>query len=233
MPLYDNHDYINLMRPLPKECKYDIYGIPFIKKQNIDISNLNKDRWLINPHNLKRNDLNAKFKIVHSFLYDNDLNRYYNNIWTYLDNISRYYASCSFDFSMHKGMKKAQIISATFKNRWSGAYLQSLGRKVIPTIGWVDIDTYDICFAGIEDCSVLIISTLGVCNTQCKNDFLNGFFEMKKRFPNSKIICVGQKLDGMPNDVCYIKYKDTFGNCKSNILLQSVQENYDMIGLEG
>lgn len=144
------------------------------------------------------------------------MNRYYNNIWTYLHNIASYYASCSFDFSMHSEMQKAQIIDATFKNRWSGAYLQSLGRLVIATVGWVDEDTYDICFAGLEDGAIFIISTLGVSNNDCSEGFLKGFFEMRKRFPNSKIICVGKKLKGMPVDVCYIDYKESFGRNNVN-----------------
>ena len=229
MPLYNNHDYVNIMRPLPDNYCCDIHGIPFIKKQDIDISNLNNGKWLINPHNLKKEDKKAGAKIVHSFLYDKDLNRFYNNIWTYLDTIASYYASCSFDFSMHKGMKEAQIINAVFKNRWSGAYLQSLGRRVIPTVGWVDEKTYDICFAGLEDSGVFIISTLGVCNDDCKKEFLKGFFEMKRRFPNSTIICVGQKIKEMPNDVCYIKYSESFGrNSKNNDYWQPKLFNWDM-----
>lgn len=229
MPLYNNHDYVNIMRPLPDNYKCDIYGIPFIKKQDIDIVNINNGKWLINPHNLKKDDKKANVKIVHSFLFDKDLNRYYNNIWTYLDNIASYYASCSFDFSMHEGMREAQIIDAVFKNRWSGAYLQSLGRRVIATVGWVDEDTYDICFAGLEDGAVFIISTLGVCNDDCKDGFLRGFFEMRKRFPHSPIICVGQKLKEMPDDVCYIKYNESFGrNCKFSEFWQPRLFNWDM-----
>lgn len=229
MPLYNNQDYVKIMRPLAENQKYDIYDIPFIKKQNIDIKDLNNGKWLINPHNLKKDDKKANRKIVHSFLFDKDLNRYYDNIWTYLDNIASYYASCSFDFSMHKGMKKAQIIDAVFKNRWSGAYLQSLGRFVIPTVGWVDEETYDICFSGLEDGSVFIISTLGVCNDDCKDDFLKGFFEMKKRFPHATIICVGQRLKEMPDDVCYIKYVESFGSYnKNNDTWQPKLFNWDM-----
>ena len=229
MPLYNNHDYVSIMRPLPDNYKCDIYGIPFIKKQNIDITNLNNGKWLINPHNLKKDDKKASIKIVHSFLFDKDLNRYYNNIWTYLDNIASYYASCSFDFSMHKGMKEAQIIDAVFKNRWSGAYLQSLGRRVIATVGWVDEDTYDICFAGLENGAVFIISTLGVCNDDCKDDFLKGFFELRRRFPNSPVICVGQKLKEMPDNVCYIKYVESFGKTnKFSSFWQPMFLNWDM-----
>lgn len=35
---------------------------------------------------------------------------------------------------------------------------------------------------------------------------------MRKRFPHSQILCMGNKLSEMNNDVCYIDYKDSFGN---------------------
>ena len=97
------------------------------------------------------------------------------------------------------------------KSRWFGRYLQSYGIKVYPTVGWVDEDTYNICFAGLRDGSIFFISTLGVNNEQCKPLFLKGLQKLRTRFPNSKQICVGQKIEGIPDDVCVIPYENTFG----------------------
>lgn len=213
MPKYSKLDYIKVMRPFPDNWPKDKYGIPFIKKTDIDISNLNNGKWLINVESVSFKDKNSKNKIVHFFKYDYVLERFYNNPVKTLQKVSRYYAVCTFDFSMHPKMTKAQIIDATFKNRWSGVWLQLNGYfNVIPTVGWVDEDTYDICFSGIQDGTVLIISTLGVCNDECNLLFLKGYKEMCKRFPNSKIICVGNKITGMDDDVCYVGYKSSFGN---------------------
>ena len=69
MPIYNYHEYVNVMRPLPENQKYDIYGIPFILKQNIDISDLNNGKWLINPHNLKKDDKKSSKKLsIHFFM---------------------------------------------------------------------------------------------------------------------------------------------------------------------
>lgn len=213
MPVYDNSEYIKIMRPIPKGWKVDKYGIPYVKKSEIDISNLNNGKWLVSLSNASIDDKNSKKKIIQSFRYDNELYRFYNKPFRYLEIASKYYAVSTLDFSMHPGMSEAQIINATFENRWSGVWLQQNGvDKIAVTVGWVYEDTFDICFSGIEDGILLIISTLGVCNEFSENDFLKGYRELRNRFKKSPIICVGNKIDGMHDDVCFIEYKDTFGN---------------------
>ena len=213
MPKYNIKEYINLVRPIPQNWPVDKYGIPFVKRSEIDISNLNNGKWLINIENASSNDKNANIKIVHSFKFDDILERNYNHPFKFLEKICNYCAICTFDFSMHPEMKEAQIIEATFKNRWSGMWLQSNGiNNVIVTVGWVDENTYDICFSGIEDGTILMISTIGSCNNESRKLFLKGYKEMRNRFPNSKIICVGNKIDGMDDDICFVEYKESFGN---------------------
>lgn len=213
MPIYDNENYVKIMRPIPNDWPLDIFGIPFIKKTNIDISMVNNGIWLINLENAKASDKNACKKIIHSFKYDAQLKRAYDNPYKFLHKFGPYYAVSTLDFSMHPGMKKAQIIDATFRNRWSGVFAQSNGiNNVAVTVGWVMEDTYDICFAGIQDGTLLIISTFGSCVGLSKEYFLNGYREMRKRFPNSQIICIGNKIEGMDDDICYVTYEESFGN---------------------
>ena len=95
---------------------------------------------------------------------DNDLLRAYNNIDNFLKKTSGYYATSTFDFSMDKKMDFPQILSAVYANRWSGSYMQSNGKKVTSCVGWLDKTTYDVCFAGLEDGSVFIISNIGTKN---------------------------------------------------------------------
>ncbi len=213
MPVYENEIYIKLIRPVPETWPTDVYGIPFIKKSNIDISDINNGKWLIGLNNANSKDKNKLKKIVHSFKNDDEINRFYNKPYFMLERLCPYYCVATFDFSMDKKMKKAQIIDATFKNRWSGAWLQMNGQeRVIVTVGWVEEDTYDICFAGIEDGTTLLISTLGIIKDGDYNLFIKGYKEMRKRFPSSQIICVGNRLECMDDDICYVSYKDSFGN---------------------
>ena len=45
MPKYSKLNYVRLIRPMPENWPTDKYGIPFIKKKEIDISNLNNGKW--------------------------------------------------------------------------------------------------------------------------------------------------------------------------------------------
>lgn len=212
MPFYNFNDYIKLIRPLPDYVERDIFGIPFIDEQEIDLSGLNNSKWLINMNKINPSDTNANKKIVHSFCYDDDLYKAYNKPFDFLQRVSKYYAVASFDFSMYDVMDFRHILASVYDNRWIGAFLQSYGKKVIATVGWTSEQYDNICFAGLKNDATFMISTLGVNNEECKSAFLRGYFVMRKKFPDSKIICVGDPIEGMDNDVFYVRYKESFGN---------------------
>ena len=216
MPTYSNRDYVKIIRPIPSGWPKDIEGIPFVKKSTLDISDINNGKWLISVSNINKKTKNLSRKIAHCFKFDSELNRLYQNPYLALEKMTRCYAASTFDVSMHEEMQRAQIISATFENRWSGVWLQMNGyERVLVTVGWVKPDTYDVCFAGIENGTPLMISTLGACNDDSKADFLLGYNEMRRRFPNSQVICLGKRLDGMGEDICYVDYGQSFGNFDS------------------
>lgn len=212
MPFYSNKDYIRLMRPLPQCVARDIYDIPYIEAQEIDLSALNNEKWLVNMKNAKATDTNASRKIVHAFCYDDVLYRAYNDPMRFLLRVAKYYAIASFDFSMHEGMDFRQILGATYDNRWSGAFLQANGKNALATVGWVNKEYDDVCFAGLRNGGTFMISTLGVNNVACEASFLRGYYEMRTRFPDSKIICVGNAIPGMDLDVFFVRYEESFGN---------------------
>ena len=35
---------------------------------------------------------------------------------------------------------------------------------------------------------------------------------MRQRFPNTRIISVDDRLEGMDTDICYVKYEESFGS---------------------
>lgn len=53
-----------------------------------------------------------------------------------VEKLKQYYCLLSPDYSLYTDMPLALQIKNTFKNRWCGAYWQSLGLNVIPTIEW-------------------------------------------------------------------------------------------------
>ena len=211
MPTYSYKKYLSLMRPLPDFVERDSYGIPVIQPEPMDISRINNGMWLINMKNVSAKDPHPKEKIVHSFCYDDTLIRAFNNPIKYLSRVAQYYAVSSFDFSMDRRMDFKQLLEATYDNRWSGAFMQVHGKRTIPTVGWTSAASHNLCFSGLRDGGVFIISSLGVNNNLSYPDFIEGYLELRRRFPNTKIICVGDKLSGMDNDVCYVLYEESFG----------------------
>lgn len=211
MPVYDNKTYTKLMRPLPNFIERDIYNIPVMEPCKINISQMNNGLWLINMKNLSSKDKHPESKIVHSFCHDDTLVREFNNPYRYLEKTAKYLAASSFDFSMDSKMDFKQVLCATYDNRWTGAFLQSHGKPSMATVGWTTPEFYDITFAGLRDGGVFIISTLGTNNLLSYDEFIQGYHELRTRFPNSQLICVGDKLKGMDSDICFVKYEESFG----------------------
>lgn len=108
------------------------YQIPLIRKQDIDLDTIN----LIGYSDTKRDDKENAYKTVHFFTYDWFFDKVYENAADLAEKLRQYYALLSPDFSMFTDMPKALQIYSVFKNRWCGAYWQSLGLRVIPTISW-------------------------------------------------------------------------------------------------
>ena len=95
----------------------------------------------------------------------------------------------------------------TFRSRWCGAYLQSNGVKVIPTLAWGGPETFWFCFDGVEKKSVVAVSTLGVRSE--KDLFIQGYNEMLRRINPEKIICYGKPFDEMKGDIVEVNYAKT------------------------
>lgn len=100
----------------------------------------------------------------------------------------------------------------TFRNRYCGAVWQDNGLIVIPTISWSTNESFEFCFDGIEEGSVVAISTLG--SRKEKQLFLNGYFEMIKRIQPTNVLCYGKPFTEMGNEIIYIDYLNTTGRVK-------------------
>ena len=228
MPIYPHEEYLKITKRLPDYTEYDQNGIPFVEADDLDISGLNNSLWLINISNVNEKAKNVDRKIVHCHRFDDKLDWIEKHPLDFIDKVFGYYAVCTPDISMDKDMKIEPIRSATFRNRWTGVLLQANGSKVITTVGWVTKETFDICLSGLRNGGTFMISTLGVNNDECRNDFLAGYNEMRKRYPDSKIICLGDRVKGMDSDVYYVKYEDAFGNWeKYRKNFQTSLFNYD------
>lgn len=99
---------------------------------------------------------------IHFYIDDYQFERLWNYPEKYIDILSKYDCILSPDFSLYMDMPMPMKIWNIYRSRQIGAYYQSKGIKVIPTISWAEEETFDFCFQGIPQDSIVSISTIGV-----------------------------------------------------------------------
>ena len=83
---------------------------------------------------------------VHFYIWDYQFERVWNQPLRYAKVLKEFGVVLTPDFSTYLDFPKAIQIFNHYRKHWCGAYWQSLGVNVIPTIGWGDHDSYDWCF---------------------------------------------------------------------------------------
>ena len=133
------------------------------------------------------------------FTYDWKFESVYDKPEEELAILSQYFCLLSPDFSIFTNMPLALQIENIFKNRWCGAYWQSKGLKVIPTVSWGDKKSFDFCFDGIEENSIVAVSTY--YRENCEEEFMLGYNEMMKRIKPSMVLCYDEPFKTMTGSV--------------------------------
>jgi hypothetical protein len=133
---------------------------------------------------------------VHMYVDDYQFERLWNSPDKYLDELSQFRCVFTPDFSLYMDMPIAMKIWNTYRSRMLGQYWQIYGIKVIPTISWAEKETFQFCFDGIEEGSIVSISTIGV--KQDKNAlqvWKDGVKAMIERIKPSMILVYGGYIE--------------------------------------
>lgn len=171
------------------------FEFPIIRKQDIDLSKIE----LLSFVDTKNDDVENKNKTIHFFTYDWKFEKVYQNAEQEVEKIKQYYAVMSPDFSIFTNMPIALQIESVFKNRWCGAYWQSHGVKVIPTVSWGDERSFSFCFDGIEEGAIVAVCTY--YRENCEEEFMLGYNEMLKRIKPSTVICYDKPFKSMKGNI--------------------------------
>lgn len=171
------------------------YGIPLIKKQDIDLDKIE----LLAFTKTKLNDVDNKDKTIHFFTYDWNFESVYEKPEEALEKLDQYYAILTPEFSTYKDMPLARQIDSVFKNRWCGAFWQKQGVLVIPTVSWGSIPCMEFCFDGIEKGSVVAVSTY--TREDNKAGFMLGYNKMIEIIEPSAVICYGTPFEEMKGNI--------------------------------
>ena len=166
----------------------DFWQMPIIRNNNY----IPKDLIGFNYAKTSKN----KNAGVHFYIDDYQFERIWNYPEKYIDVLIEYDCILSPDFSLYMDMPMPMKIWNTYRSRQIGAYYQSKGITVIPTISWAEADTFNFCFKGIPKGSVVSISTIGVKRSkEALQIWRDGVTEMIRQIEPSAILIYGGKID--------------------------------------
>lgn len=133
---------------------------------------------------------------IHFFIDDYQFERIWNDPEKYIEILKQYQCVISPEFSLYWNMPLPMKIWNTYRNRFIGSLLQQNGIKVIPSICWADEVTFDFCFEGVEEGSIVAVETNGVKEKEeIKKRWFAGMDELIKRIKPSKIIIYGGAME--------------------------------------
>lgn len=180
------------------------YGFPLIKKQRINLEQVS----LIACSDTRSNESEEnKKRGVHFFVDDFRFTGIYTSPDRSLKKYSQYSFLLSPDYSTYADMNPWRQIESIAHNRWVGAYCQSKGLTVIPTISLSTPSSYEYCFDAIEKGSIVAIGMIG-CK-KSKEAFLSGYREMLKKIEPEAVICFGTPFPEMTGNLIKVDYLES------------------------
>ena len=130
---------------------------------------------------------------LHFFLDDYQFERVWRFPEKYVPILQRFGVVCTPDFSPYADFPKAIQVYNHYRKHWCGAYWQSNGIKVVPTITWSSPDTLEWCFDGEPVGGVVAMSAVGMFDTdEHKRWLLDGCERMIERLNPSLILWKGR-----------------------------------------
>lgn len=177
------------------------WQIPIVRKQNLNIGDLSLVAY--SDTRLNDNEENKK-RGVHFFVDDYRFMGIYNNPEKSLVKLSQYAFLLTPDYSTYSDMDLWRQIESVAHSRWVGAYWQSKGLNVIPTISWSDSRSYSFCFDGVEQNAIVAIGMIG-CKGN-KSAFMRGYNAMLEKLVPKCIICFGKPFSDMAGNIVVVDY---------------------------
>ena len=178
------------------------YQMPIIQKQIIEAPNKQPIGF---NYVLSTKE---KDRAVHMFVDDYQMERIWNQPEVYVEKLMDFDCVFTPDFSLYLDMPIAMQIWNTYRSRLVGQIMQDYGITVIPTISWGMPETFEFCFDGIEQGSIVVVSTIGVKSDETATEiWRSGMDEMIKRIHPYAIWVYGGEVEydykGIP--VTYFK----------------------------
>lgn len=139
---------------------------------------------------------------VHFFIDDYQFERIWNLPDRYVECLRQFQCVIAPDFSQYTDMPYPQRMWNNYRGKFIGAWLQSQGVTVIPNVTWSLPDSYDYCFDGIPQQSVIAINSTGAARYGLTRFlWLKGYREALSRLRPLAIIRYGTMIPGEDTSV--------------------------------
>ena len=190
-------------------CELDgKYQIPMIPDCNLDY--LPEDS-IDFEESFSRKIKNHRRLNVNFYIDDVKFTRIWNNPDKYLEHLKCFHSVTMPDFSIStgdRGMPFALNIYNKYRNHALAWYLHMNDIKVIPSVPIADKDSYDWCFDGLPQNSILSVCTNGRVRAKASRiEFCDGFKVMCDKLQPTRVIIVGRIPDELKSDVPITNYQ--------------------------
>ena len=190
-------------------CELDgKYKIPMIPACNLDYM---PEDSIDFEESFSRKIKNHRKINVNFYIDDVKFTRLWNNPDKYLEHLKCFHSVTMPDFSIStgdRGMPFALNIYSKYRNHALAWYLHMNDIKVIPSVQIADKDSYDWCFDGLPQNSILSVCTNGRVRAKASRiEFCDGFKVMFDKLQPTRVIIVGRIPDELKSDVPITNYQ--------------------------
>lgn len=157
-------------------------------------------------------------KSLHFFIDDYQFERLWREPEKYIELLGEFKSVMTPDFSLFTDYPKPLQIYNHYRKHWLGAYWQSMGFNVIPTIAWSEESSYEWCFDGVPKGATVAVSSVGTQrNAETRKLFKRGWDEMMKILQPETVIFHGTVPDECNGNIIRIKsFQEKFKEVKIN-----------------
>jgi len=139
---------------------------------------------------------------VHFFIDDYQFERIWNLPDRYVECLRQFQCVIAPDFSQYTDMPYPQRMWNNYRGKFIGAWLQSQGVTVIHNVTWSLPDSYEYCFDGIPQQSVIAINSTGAARYGLTRFlWLKGYREALSRLRPLAVIRYGTMIPGEDTSV--------------------------------
>lgn len=146
---------------------------------------------------------------VHCFLYDYKIEPTWSTPSLSVPCLQKYACVIAPDFSIFVDQPRAINVWNIYRNRWVSSYWQSNNITVIPSASWGSVDSFDYCFDGLPENSIIAIGHVAVGKDEdFKKLYRLGVKSLIDKKHPTRLLVYGAPLEFSPAvDVVYYEGK--------------------------